>query len=180
MIKRWNQRKGMRGVAMVEGGILAPIFAMMMMLNIYLGGVYQTKYLGNPDQLGGYAGGFLNERFQTWSFASNHCTADEGGSGDNTESATKDQSGNVPKSGGPDSYSGQVPNSGSTASAFIGHGQDTSVWSYQPTLMFNGGQPKVILTEGWVVCNEPPNQGYNIIGELKSSIGQAFGKIPSI
>ena len=40
MKNHWSKRRA-RGVAMVEAGILAPIFAMMMMLNVYLGGAYE-------------------------------------------------------------------------------------------------------------------------------------------
>lgn len=60
MKTRWIERRASRAVAMVEAGILAPIFAMMMMMTIYLGGVYEKKYLS------------VNKaRYYTWAYASN-------------------------------------------------------------------------------------------------------------
>jgi hypothetical protein len=142
---------------MVEAGILAPIFAMMMMFTVYLGGVYETKYKS-----------IMQERFNTWSYASNNCTNAGGGSGDTPESATQDQSGNMPTG---NQYTNQAQGGPQTTSTlFVGHGQSSQTWSYAPTLRFNGGSPKQITTEGWVVCNSA-SQGANIFGYLGNILG---------
>jgi hypothetical protein len=153
----WSKRRGSRGVAMVEAGILAPIFAMMMMLNVYLGGVYEKKYIS------------VNKaRFQTWSNASN--SANNGPAA----AQNQDQPPNNP-------CNGSTPPGGSasaSASMFMCKGQDDEVWNYGPTLRFNGGAPKTIHTEGMVVCNEK-NNGYNPIGYISNEFGQLFGSLSS-
>lgn len=158
MTKKRIWRKSSRGVAMVEAGILAPIFAMMMMLTVYLGGVYDRKYKS-----------FMLERYNTWSYVSNNCTSAGGGSGDSTTPATQDQSSNMPPS---NQYtSGAQGQSETSAALFIGHGQNTQTWDYAPTHKFNNGQAKSMTTEGWVVCNSAP-EGYNVFGYLGGILSQ--------
>jgi hypothetical protein len=150
---------------MVEAGILAPIFAMMMMLNIYIGGVYETKYRS-----------FMNERFNTMSYASNHCT-NAGGAGDGPDNATPATPNQSPPSGD-SKYSSQVSNQGATNSMFIAHSKDTQSWTYGPTLKYNiaaPGSKKDVSTEGWAVCNEPPNQHWNVVSEVVNLVKQAAG-----
>lgn len=157
MKQRWNsqRRRFSRGVAMVEGGILAPIFAMMMMLTVYLGGIYQTKYKT-----------FMQARFNGWSYVSSACTS---GSGDQSEAASN-QFDTPPQT--TQAQGAQAPGrSAAESKMFIGHGQSQLTWDYEPTYKFNNG-PKTITTETWAVCNEPPPQGMNLISEAGNIISQ--------
>jgi hypothetical protein len=154
--KRWSKRRYARGVAMVEAGILAPIFAMMMMMTVYLGGIYQTKYKS-----------FMLERYNTWHYVSNSCTT---GDGDEPEQATPQQT--TPPGG---SYGDQAQGGPQASSSmFIGHGHSTLEWAYAPTLKFNNGNAKSITTEGWAVCNEKKN-GMNVFQYMGGVISQATG-----
>jgi hypothetical protein len=155
--KRWSKRRVSRGVAMVEAGILAPIFAMMMMMTVYLGGVYEKKYLS-----------VMRSRYYTWSYASNAC------------------SGSVPNaSNGPDATQTQnnsdpcnQAQGGGQAQASLGmaKGYDQETWDYSPTYKFNGGGPKTVRTDGQVVCNEKQN-GINVFSYLGNELGSMFGQI---
>jgi hypothetical protein len=142
---------------MVEGGILAPIFAMMMMMTVYLGGVYQTKYKS-----------FLEARYKTWNYVSNSC---EKGDGDKAETASQT---NMPSESNQAQGSQAQGRSAADASMFIGHGQAEETWSYAPTLRFNNGAPKTIHTEGWAVCNEK-KWGYNVFSYLPGILSQVGG-----
>jgi hypothetical protein len=161
---------------MVEAGILAPVFAMMMMLNVYLGGLYETKY----DSVG-------NARYYTWSNASNSCKGPltggtlvppgEGGNGSgngsNGTSATNPQS-------SPGGCSGQTPPTGSaTSGMFLSTGTDTETWSYSPVNRFSDtGGAKPITTTGQVVCNEQ-NNGYNPLTYVGGLAGQLISSVKS-
>jgi hypothetical protein len=160
MKKRWMKRRLARGVAMVEGGILAPIFAMMMMLTVYLGGVYQAKYRS-----------FEKERFNTWSYASGGCTTSVNGA--NTDQpATPPQN---PPSDPCNQQSGAAQSSASS-SMFTAHGTDQEEWSYSPTLRFNNNQIKYVHTDGYMVCNEKAVPG-GIFASLGGQLGSMFNQI---
>jgi hypothetical protein len=180
MTKRTIHRRGERGVAMVEAGILAPIFAMMMMLTIYLGGIYETKYRT-----------CMLARYATWSYASNACSGTEfkpdtsdlpkpiqkGSQSNSNAGQTTNQPSNTPTDvpgpkGG--NNSGPAGASQGTNTLFMAHGQSTLTWTYSPTLRFNGNSPKSITTVGQVVCNTPPPVGMNIFGYLGNIIGTVF------
>jgi hypothetical protein len=153
-IERWKNRRSERGVAMVEGGILAPIFAMMMMMTVYLGGVYQAKYQS-----------FMDERNKTWTYVSNSCSGD----GDKSESATGNT--NLPSESNQAQGSQAQGRSDATAAMFIGHGKAQRTWDYTPTYKFNNGGPKTVTTEGWAVCNEK-KYGHNVFSYLGGILGQ--------
>jgi hypothetical protein len=174
MIQRSKRRRRSRGVAMVEAGILAPIFAMMMMMTIYLDGTYETKYRT-----------VLLSRYATWSYASNAC------SNENFKPVTDDLPGAI-KPGATSNSTGdsvtqqQDPNQNSNqytnqaqggaqagASMFMGHGTSTLTFDYAPTYRFNSG-PKQITTESQTVCNTPPPQGMNIFSYLGNILGKVL------
>jgi len=175
MIKRWSQRRASRGVAMVEAGILAPIFAMMMMMTIYLGGVYEAKYRTH-----------MLSRYATWSYASNSCSntafkpvydlpqgiKNGGSSNAGDGAATTDQNGNLPPS---NNYTSQAQGgTQATSSLLMGHGTSTLTWDYSPTYKFHGGIPKSVTTVSYSVCNEPPPQGMNIFAYLGNILGKVL------
>jgi hypothetical protein len=158
---------------MVEAGILAPIFAMMMMMNVFLGGVYETKYRT-----------VMRSRYATWSFASNACSDKEfhpvtndlptgikpgavtNGQG---QSVTQQQS-----AGGSDQYTSQAQGGAqANASMFMAHGESTLTWDYSPTHRFANGA-KQISTQSQTVCNTPPPQGMNIFSYMGNIIGSIF------
>ncbi len=161
-----SRRRRQRGVAMVEAGILAPIFAMMMMMTINLMGVYETKYRS-----------CMLSRYATMSYASNHCTNNEfkpitndlppgikagsaasQGSQGTSVTDPQDQNGGTASN----KYTSQAPNSQgaqAASSMFMGHGTSTLTWDYSPTYRFNQNGPKQITTTGQCVCNTPPPQG---------------------
>lgn len=170
--KLWSRRQKGRGVAMVEAGILAPIFAMMMMMTVYLMGTYETKVRT------------MNmSRYAVFSYASNGCSNEQfkpitsdipvgikdieqtGGSGGN---ATQQQS----VSSG-DSHTSQVEadnGSNAGASLLIAKGHATMTWDYSPTYKFNNGNSKQITTDGQTVCNPVP-VGMNIASYI-SQVGK--------
>jgi hypothetical protein len=157
--KRWIHRRRARGVAMVEAGILAPIFAMMMMMTTYLGGVYEAKYRS-----------FMKERYYTWSFSSSGCT-------NSPPNASTDGNATQEQDTGNDPCNKAQGESQAKAKMGIAHAYDEEVWSYQPTLRFNGGQPKKVHTDGYVVCNEkkvPAGIG-SIFDQLGNLASQAAG-----
>ncbi len=136
------QRKKGGGVALVEAGILAPIFAMMMMMTVYLGGVYQKKYIST-----------MKSRDMAFTKAAAGCTTGDsqpgfGGSEPNV-------------SGGANNPSGKAMGSESAATSnmFFATGKDTETWDYEPTYKFNGGGPKSVTSLSYVMCNEP-QRGY--------------------
>ena len=174
-MKLWNRRQRGRGVAMVEAGILAPIFAMMMMMTVYLMGTYETKLRT-----------VMMSRYATWSYASNACTDEEfkpitndlpvaiingANTGSNGGDATQQQN---PSSG--DSRTGEAEADGAAsagAKMMIAKGKSTMTWNYKPTYKFNGGttdsqgtttggSAKEITTESQTVCNPKP-VGMNIL-----------------
>jgi len=175
--KHWKSRLGGRGVAMVEAGILAPIFAMMMMMTIYLMGTYEAKYRT-----------CMLSRYAAWSFASNACSDDEFKpitsdlppgiklgpvSGDSKGPATQqqDKTGGAP--GNPQTDKAEGGDSASKA-LFMGHGQSTLTWDYQPTYKFHSGGAKTVTTESQVVCNTPKPVGQNIFSYLGSIISSVL------
>jgi len=175
MTKRWRRRKFSRGAAMVEAGILAPIFAMMMMLTIYLAGTYETKYRT-----------VMLSRYATWSYASNACSTD-GFNPITSDLPTGIKPGDVSNSQGNAVTQQQDPNSSSNkytsqaqggaqagASLFMGHGQSTLTWDYKPTYRFNSQSAKQITTKSQVVCNTPPPQGMNIFSYLGGILKGVF------
>jgi len=140
---------------MVEAGILAPIFAMMMMLNVYLGGVYEKKYIS------------VNKaRFQTWSNASNSANNGPAAAGNQDSPPTNP-------------CSGSTPSGGSTgASMFMCTGQDDETWDYAPTLRFNNNAPKSLHSEGMVVCNEKKN-GMDVFSYVGNEFSQLYSSVSS-
>lgn len=149
------QRRRSGGVAMVEAGILAPIFAMMMMMTVYLGGVYQMKYLS-----------FMKARNTAWTQASVGCSGGESTAGFGSQVPSESQ-------GGGNNPANNVDNgsqSAATSSMYITNGQDSETWNYEPTYKFNGGGPKKVTTQSWVMCNEQKH-GMNIFTYLFSAIG---------
>lgn len=173
MTKRWKERQGRRGVAMVEAGILAPIFAMMMMLTIYLMGAYETKYRTT-----------MMSRYAAFSYASNACSDDNfkpitndlptgikpgNLSNDNQGSVTQQQ--DTSGGGGSNQYTDGAQGSSSASSAgasmFQAHGTSTMTWDYSPTYKFNGGGAKTITSESFVVCNTKP-VGMNVFSYIKN------------
>lgn len=175
--KRLKCRQKERGVAMVEAGILAPIFAMMMMMTIYLMGSYETKYRTA-----------MMSRYAAYSYASNGCSnsefkpitndlppgiTDNGTNGTNGGDATQQQDPN----GGASSnqYTSQAQGGAQASSKmFFSHGTSTMSWDYQPTYRFNNGNKKSITSDSYVVCNTPPPAGMNIfsyLGGIVSGIG---------
>jgi hypothetical protein len=147
---------------MVEGGILAPIFAMMMMMTVYLGGVYQTKY-----------DSFMKARYKTWSYGSNACTNPDG-VGDVGTDGQATNSTNPPSQSSQGSGSQAQGRSDATQAMFIGHGYDEEKWDYAPTYRFYNNGPQTIRTDGWVVCNEK-NYGHNPFSYIGGIFSQALG-----
>ena len=145
---------------MVEGGILAPIFAMMMMMTVYLGGVYQTKYKT-----------FMMARFNGWSYASLNC--ETSGADQNTSDSNAGQFQGAPQAQGVGAQADGEQTANSSWS--IGHGQNQQTWDYEPTYRFNNG-PKTIHTESWAMCNQRP-YGRNIFSYLWDAVK---GSLPSL
>lgn len=176
--KRWKKRLRTRGVAMVEAGILAPIFAMMMMMTIYLMGTYEAKYRS-----------VMMSRYATWSYASNACSDDEfkpitddlplgikagstGGTNDGAVTQKQDETGGA----GTDKYTqGADDQAGASAgsSMFMAHGKASMTWDYSPTYKFNGSGAKTVMTESQAVCNTKPT-GMNPISYIQNLAGQIF------
>jgi hypothetical protein len=157
-MKRWSKRKRARGVAMVEAGILAPIFAMMMMMTVYLGGVYNAKYRS-----------FVKERYYTWYYASSGCSKSIANSSP-AGNATQQQS-------QPNDPCNQAQGGAqATASMGFAHAYDSEVWDYSPTYKFNNGGPKTITTDGYTVCNEKAVSG-GIFSSLGGQLMGWFGQI---
>ena len=173
--KLWSRRQRGRGVAMVEAGILAPIFAMMMMMTVYLMGTYETKLRT-----------VMMSRYAVFSYASNGCTNEQfkpitsdipqgivdieqtGGTGGN---ATQQQ---TVSSGDPHTSAVEADNGGNAgASLLIAKGHATMKWDYSPTYKFNGNNSKQITTEGQVVCNPVP-VGMNIIKYIQDVAKNLF------
>ena len=175
--KRWNQRATSRGVAMVEAGILAPVFAMMMMMTLYLMGTYETKYRTA-----------MLSRYATWSYATNGCKDDA------YNPMTSDlppgiKLGDVSKSNGgaltnqQDEQGGTGGNSDATkytsgadaaggASArsqmFMSKGSATMTWIYTPGIIQTFmGQNQAITTESQTLCG-PVKSGMNPFSFIKS------------
>jgi len=157
MKKRWKQRQVSRGVAMVEAGILAPIFAMMMMMTVYLGGVYNAKYRS-----------FMKERYYTWYYGSSGCTASISNSSPDGD-ATQPQS-------TPSDPCGQESSGNASVALGMAHAYDRETWSYAPTLRFNGNNPKDIQTDGYMVCNEKKTSD-SFFGSLGGQLSGWFGQI---
>jgi hypothetical protein len=154
----WKTRRSSRGVAMVEAGILAPIFAMMMMMTVYLGGVYNAKYRS-----------FVKERYYTWYYGASGCSASITNStpGGDATAAQPTQSDPCNQAQG-----------GAQASSSLGtaHAYDEEVWDYSPTLKFNGGQPKHVRTDGYMVCNEKKTSS-SFFGSLGGQLMSWFSQI---
>lgn len=174
--KRWSKRLRNRGVAMVEAGILAPIFAMMMMMTIYLMGTYETKYRT-----------VMMSRYATWSYAANGCTNDEfnpvydnvpgiqlgtsqGGNG-GAVTQQQDQNGGT----GSNQYTSGAQGAGASAasSMFMSKGSSTMTWTYSPGVIQTfAGHNQGITTQSQTVCNPKP-VGMNVF----SYIGNLAGMI---
>jgi len=176
--KLWRMRLKNRGVAMVEAGILAPIFAMMMMMTVYLMGSYETKLRT-----------VMMSRYATWSYASNACSDEEfkpeydlpagikngGTTGSNGGAVTEpqDETGGAGTDKFTQSADGDVGKQAG-GSMFMAKGQSTMTWDYSPTYKFNGnGGAKTITTTGQVACN-PKDVGMNPISYISNLAGQIF------
>lgn len=162
---------------MVEAGILAPIFAMMMMMTAFLMGTYETKYRT-----------CMLARYATWSYASNACDGKEfkpitddlpmgikaGAQTNNNNGAAttkQDQNGGTSSN----QYTNQAQGGAQASnSLFMAHGKSTMTWDYAPTQRFSGNAAKSISTEGQVVCNTPPPAGMNIFSYLGNILGKIF------
>lgn len=159
MKKRWLMRGRARGVAMVEAGILAPIFAMMMMMTVYLGGVYNAKYKS-----------FVKERYYTMYYSASGCTA-------SIANSSPDGNATSPQTP-PNNPCGNAPSGNATVSLGMAHAYDKETWAYSPTLRFNGNQPKDVQTDGYMVCNEKKTSSSffsSLGGQLSSWFGQIKG-----
>ncbi len=175
--KRWSQRAGKRGVAMVEAGILAPVFAMMMMMTIYLMGTYETKYRT-----------VMLSRYATWSYATNGCKPDAynpmtsdlppgiklggttKGTGDQLTQQQDEQAGTGGNSDATKYTSGADAAGGSSASAsmFMAKGSATMTWIYTPGIIATfTGQNQPITTESQTLCG-PVDNGMNPFSFIKS------------
>jgi len=150
--KHFAARRKARGAAMVEAGILAPIFAMMMMMTVYLGGVYEAKYKTVMDA-----------RFKTWNNASNNCDP-EGSS----ESAGSYDTPSEAGDGAGKNVDGDS-SSGASSSWGISHGKVERTWDYEPTYKFNNGGPKTVSTESWAMCNNR-KYGKNVFSYMWQAI----------
>jgi Flp pilus assembly protein TadG len=166
-----------RGVAMVEAGILAPIFAMMMMMTVYLMGTYETKYRTA-----------MMSRYAAFSYASNACTDDNfkpvydmptgiknGGSTSGTGGALTQQQDETAGQG-TDKYTQAADNEhGAEAggSMFMATGKSTMTWDYTPTYKFNNGGAKSITSTSQVACNTKKS-GMNPFSYISSLAGQIF------
>jgi len=171
--KRLKQRQRKRGVAMVEAGILAPIFAMMMMLTIYLMGIYETKYRTA-----------MMSRYAAYSYASNACSnsqfkpiTNDLPAGIRNGTSTSQSDGQVTQqqdqNGGTsgNQYTNQAQGGAQASSAMLmSHGSSTMTWDYEPTYKFNNTSSKQITSDSYVVCNTPPPQGMNIFSYLGNII----------
>lgn len=142
---------------MVEAGILAPVFAMMMMMTVHLGGTYQTKYTS-----------FLRARNQVWLKASVGCTSGEAlpGFGDEVPGGAT--------SGGDNPGSKIDPGSSAQVSSglWVASGSDTETWDYAPTSRLFAG-PHKITTDSHVMCNEIP-EGRNVFSYLWDTVKSFF------
>jgi hypothetical protein len=136
--KRLAARQRARGVALVEAGILAPIFAMMMMMTVYLGGVYNAKYQS-----------FMDARQKAWYNASNNC--DPEGSSESLNSSgygTPSETNN-----GAGANADGDSRSGASSSWDVSHGHGERTFDYTPTYKFNNNGPKQVSTDSYTMCN---------------------------
>ncbi|HEY1954218.1 MAG TPA: hypothetical protein VGH28_01360 [Polyangiaceae bacterium] len=162
---------------MVEAGILAPVFAMMMMMTVYLGGVYESKYRT-----------VMLARYATFSYAANSCSNTEF-KPDLSDLGSGIQAGQQQAGAGPSQSQSPAPpaqsvpgakggnNSGpgntaaqATTGIFSSNGQATLTWNYSPTYKFNNGGPITIKSQGETLCNTPPNQGMNIFSYISNLV----------
>jgi hypothetical protein len=154
----WQKHRKGRGVAMVEAGILAPIFAMMMMMTVYLGGVYNAKYRS-----------FVKERYYTWYYGSSGCTASIKNSNPDGNATQQQAQQNDPCN---------QAQGGAQASSSLGmaHAYDAETWDYQPTYKFNNNGPKTVQTDGYMVCNEKATSS-SFFGSLGGQLMNWFSQI---
>lgn len=175
--KLWRMRFRNRGVAMVEAGILAPIFAMMMMMTVYLMGSYETKYRTA-----------MMSRYAAFSYASNSCTDEafkpvydmpagikNGGSAPSKGGALTQQQDETGGQGTDKYTQGADSEHGAEAggSMFMANAQSTMTWDYSPTYKFNNGGAKTITSTSQVACN-PKKSGMNPFSYISSLAGQIF------
>ncbi len=175
--KLWRMRLKNRGVAMVEAGILAPIFAMMMMMTVYLMGTYETKYRTA-----------MMSRYAAFSYASNACTDDafkpvydmptgitNGGTSPSKGGSLtqqQDETGGT----GTDKYTQSADQDhGAEAGGkmFMANGQSTMTWDYTPTYKFNSGASKSITSTSQVACNTKKS-GMNPFSYISGLAKQIF------
>ena len=147
-----------RGAALVEAGIVAPVFAGIWLMAVYVGGVYETKYKSVNKSRGDGFG-----------YSSRNC---ESGNGDTSD----DGAGNFGQTNGADAANGSgagpdVPSeiSGSVFTAHVKSKEDF-VWFFanNPT---GGGATKTIHSDTYVMCNEKKH-GMNVLTYLKDFIGK--------
>ncbi|CAN5342454.1 hypothetical protein BH09MYX1_BH09MYX1_06040 [soil metagenome] len=157
-MKTWTSRRRSRGAALVEAGIVAPIFAGIFLMSVYVGGVYETKYRSVNKSRGDGFG-----------FASRNC---EGGNGDKSD----DGVGNFDQTDGATAGegSGKGPDipSDISGAVFTAHVQSTEkfVWWFA-TNPVGGQQTKTIHSDTFVMCNEKKH-GLNVFTYLAQFIGQ--------
>jgi hypothetical protein len=144
---RWSR---IRGAALPEAGIVAPIFAMIWLVSVYVGKTYEVKYQVTNQS-----------RYDAFNSALNGCS---GGSDEGQGNYPQDTSG----SGTPDIEPSAMKSSLFTANA-TAEGQFT-YWFNASQL---GGYPqtKVIHSKSSVVCTEEAH-GVNVFsyfGEMLKS-----------
>lgn len=176
--KRWTQRAGNRGVAMVEAGILAPVFAMMMMMTMYLGGTYETKYRT-----------VMMSRYATWSYAANGCQAgnfkpidddlppgiklggNSGGAGPQLTQPVDPQGGTGGNGSASKYTSGAVGAGGASAGSAMGSAKGTSTmtWIYTPGISAQfQGAGQAITTQSQTLCGPVPDNGMDPFSFIKT------------
>lgn len=154
--QRHPHRTRQRGAALVEAGIVAPMFAMMFILHVFIAGTYEAKIESAQTA-----------RADAFFYAGNNCSKGNGDSAGESGQGT-DPNANNQGQGGVPSQPPQMDNS-----IFIGHAKASKSFhnpiggSSQPAW-----QDKTVTSESWVMCNEGP-YGMNVIKYIGGMIQQA-------
>lgn len=157
-LRRSSWRARGRGAALVEAGIVAPVFAGIWLMSVYVGGVYETKYRS------------LNQsRGDGFGYASRNC---ETGTGDTTD----DGAGNFGQTDGAKAADGSgkgpdVPSeiSGSVFTAHVKSKKDF-VWFFANNPAGEAAT-KTVHSDTYVMCNEKKH-GMNVLTYLGQFISQ--------
>jgi len=156
-----------RGAALVEAGIVAPLFAMMFILHVYIAGVYEAKIESAQEARG-----------NAFFYAGNNCKASTGHIDSGSGAGTDNNANNQGRQGIPDAPQG----SNSQIMIGSGHGERTfnnpiggnANGNYQmPNQTLGVWQTKTVTTDSYVMCNEGP-YGMNAFSYIGGMISQAF------